>query len=1017
MKHAEPVPGDEQDRQCSEIFYLPMHAVRKEDSSTSKLRIVFDASAKSTSGTSLNDQLLVGPTVHASLVDVLIRFRQHQIAVTADVSRMYRAVLLHETQRDLHRFLWRENSQERIKDYRMTRLTFGVSASSFAANMALRQNAIDHKKSHPLAYQVTIDDFYVDDCLTGRDTVEDVVELVDELLELSALGGFTLRKFKASNQQVLVKLSKDLIDPKSTQEIKDQNDFTKVLGVEWNSDLDCFRPMISLPEEETPLSKRILVSNIARLFDVMGWCSPTIIQMKMLLQELWEKNLSWDQPVPASIEKTWERWRRELSELRKHLIPRPYFPKPVRREDIQLHGFCDASELAYAGVVYLRAVDSNESVYVSLVMAKTKVAPIKRLSIPRLELCSGVVLSKLLSQVANTLAIPHSHVYAWTDSRVVLGWLQGNPRRFKPFVGNRIAEISELVPCGCWRHVQGVDNPADCASRGIFPSQLAEYKPWWHGPPWLGQAQETWNITKEFPEHPIPSEERGIPQIALAAQTLNLPLIERVSNYSRLRRVTGWILRFTQNCKAVEQDRIKCPALTVQELERAEEFWCRSAQELAFHEEISSLKSKGNLRPSSKLLTLNPFLDDQGLLRVGGRIRLSDLPYKRRHPIVLPGEHRFTKLVIRSEHERLLHAGLTATSASLSRKFHILNCRRAVRTIVRSCVKCRKVTARPNTQLLGQLPADRLQPGQSFDCVGVDYAGPMLIKSGPVRRPVLKKAYVAVFVCFTTKAVHLELVSDLTTAAFIATLRRFIGRRGLPSKIWSDHGSNFIGAERELKELLRGERSSELADFCASQGIRWTFTPEHAPHFGGLWEAAVKAFKVHIRKVIGEVRLNFEELTTILVQVEACLNSRPLVPLPDASEALEVLTPGHFLIGKPPMALPDQGVGTTKDYTFLKRWQLCQSLVRHLWTRWSKEYVDTLWKMSKWQTPSRNLRVGDIVCLRDEPTAPTRWPLARVVEIHPGKDGKVRVATVETVKGRYTRPVVKMVPLVFHEED
>ena len=240
-------------------------------------------------------------------------------------------------------------------------------------------------------------------------------------------------------------------------------------------------------------------------------------------------------------------------------------------------------------------MDSNDRVYVSLVMAKTKVAPIKRLSIPRLELCSGVILSKILSHVANTLAIPHTNIYAWTDSRVVLGWLQGNPRRFKPFVGNRIAEISEMIPSGCWRHVQGIDNPADCASRGIFPLQLANYEPWWRGPQWLGCARDKWDASGKFPEHPIPSEEREIPQIALAAQTLSLPLIEDVSEYSRLRRITGWVLRFVNNLKAKEEERIRCPTLTVRELERAEKFWCRSAQESAFLNEISSLKTKGKL--------------------------------------------------------------------------------------------------------------------------------------------------------------------------------------------------------------------------------------------------------------------------------------------------------------------------------------------------------------------------------------------------------------------------------------
>ena len=305
--------------------------------------------------------------------------------------------------------------------------------------------------------------------------------------------------------------------------------------------------------------------------------------------------------------------------------------------------------------------------------------------------------------MASTLAIPPTNIYAWTDSRVALGWLRGNPRRFKPFVGNRVAEISETIPSGCWRHVQGVDNPADCASRGIFPSQLANHDPWWCGPQWLGRTTESWENSEEYPEHPIPSEERDLPQIALAAQHLYLPLIEKISNYSRLRRVTAWMLRFIKNCRIKDDERMKRHVLTVQEIKHAEEFWCRAAQESAFLEEIASLKAKGKLRSTSKILTLHPFLDPQGLLRVGGRIRLADLPYSRRHPILLPRDHRLTKLIVRTEHERLMHAGSAVVSASLSRRFCILNSRRTIRTIIRSCIKCRKVAARPSPQLFGQL--------------------------------------------------------------------------------------------------------------------------------------------------------------------------------------------------------------------------------------------------------------------------------------------------------------------------
>ena len=249
----------------------------------------------------------------------------------------------------------------------------------------------------------------------------------------------------------------------------------------------------------------------------------------------------------------------------------------------------------------------------------------------------------------------------------------------------------------------------------------------------------------------------------------------------------------------------------------------------------------------------------------------------------------YTELLITSEHRQLLHAGATLFSSSLSRRFCILNGRRTIRSIVHRYAKCRKVAAKPKPQIFGQLPADRVNPGPTFACVGIDYAGRLLIKSGPVHKPVLKNSFVTVFVCFTTKAVHLELVSELTTAAFIATLRRFIGRRAIRRTIWSDHDSKFIGAERKIQQLLCEGGSKQVADFCTSQRINWTFSPEHAPHFGRLWEAAVNSFKTHVNLVLAEVKLNFEEFSTMLVQVEACLNSRPLTPLPDQLDGIEAV--------------------------------------------------------------------------------------------------------------------------------
>ena len=487
LKHAESVPSVDLNKPPESVFYLPMHAVRKELSATTKIRAVFDASAKSSTGVSLNDTLLVGPTIHPLLVDVLLRFQLHRVALTADVSRMYRAVMLPESDRDFHRFVWRQNPDEPLQDYRMTRVTFGISASSFAANMAVKQNALDFVLKYPLAAKIVDESFYVDDALTGADTVEEAIETQTQLQGLFSQAGFLLLKWpwNSNESTVLQHISPDLLESNSTHVISDPEEYTKTLGLEWNTSMDHFQLTVAdLPPLEN-VTKRLLVSDIAKTFNVLGWFAPSIIKAKILLQRLWEWKVNWDDPVPQPIRDAWFQWRSESNLLIVMNIPRCYFPKTAQITSFQLHGFCDASELAYAGVVYLRMTDLNENVHISLVAAKTKVAPIKRLTIPRLELCGAQLLTKLLHHVREALHIPIQDIYAWTDSTIVLSWLEGNPHRFKTYVGNRISCIVELVAPSQWSHVDGTQNPADCASRGLFPSELLEHELWWSGPEWL----------------------------------------------------------------------------------------------------------------------------------------------------------------------------------------------------------------------------------------------------------------------------------------------------------------------------------------------------------------------------------------------------------------------------------------------------------------------------------------------------------------------------------------------------
>ena len=1020
-QHAEEVPPEDLGKPPDQVFYLPIHIVRKETSTTTKVRAVFDASATTTTGISLNSTLMVGPTIHPPLVDVLIRFRLHRIALIADVSRMYRAVLLAEGDKDLHRFLWRDDPKERLKDYRMTRLTFGVSASSFIANMCVKQNAIDFRVQYPRAAGQVEKSFYVDDYLGGADSVQEAVELRGEMHQLFQKGDFLLRKWSSSDPVVVESIPIELRDTHATIALSESDQYAKTLGIEWNASSDCFRMSVTaLPPVEC-MTKRSLVSDVSKVFDALGWYSPTIVKAKILLQKLWLERLDWDEPVPDEILEQWARWRNELPMLSTHQLPRCYHPKDSFIVSTQLHGFSDASEKAYSGVVYLRMEDSDGFIHTSLVVSKTRVAPIKQLTIPRLELNGALTLAKLLSHCKEVLDLPVDSMYAWTDSTIVLSWIQGNPRRFKVYVGNRVAQILELTPASCWNHVISEDNPADCASRGILPSELLSHNLWWNGPHWLKLPRVRWPQSTN--SAPIGLQEcteefkTDVCHLVVMTQELLIPA-DKLSSFSLYGRVTAWVIRFIGNCKArVRRSQTADGPLTVPELHKASNYWFSVIQREHFPVELKSLKATSKRIPtSSKLSSLNPIIDEDGILRVGGRQQKAKFSYNSRHPIILDSKHPLTKLLIRSEHEHLLHGGSLLVSSSLFRNYHIVGGQRAIRSIVRSCVVCRRRTPKPNPQLMGQLPPQRITPDIVFENVGVDYAGPLYLKQGSVRKPTILKSYVCVFVSMSVKAIHLELVSDLTAEAFVACLRRFIARRGKPSSIWSDHGTNFVGANRTLKELqaflLSKKTEDTICDFCSSQGIDWHFIPERSPHFGGLWEAAVKSFKTHLTRVIGNSKLNFEEMCTVLAQIEACLNSRPLGVVPhNDDDGIEVLTPGHFLIGRPLSAVPDHPESYLK-LSILRRWYLCENLVRHFWDRWRKEYLVSLQKYSKWKHPMRNFSVGDVVVFKDDNVTPTQWPIARITKTSAGADGMVRVVTLKTKNGVYNRPVTKIALLL-----
>ncbi|XP_070170737.1 uncharacterized protein [Polyergus mexicanus] len=413
---------------------------------------------------------------------------------------------------------------------------------------------------------------------------------------------------------------------------------------------------------------------------------------------------------------------------------------------------------------------------------------------------------------------------------------------------------------------------------------------------------------------------------------------------------------------------------------------------------------------SSSLLSLYPFLGKDKLIRLGGRIDNSSLSYDERHPIILP-KHRISDLLIAQAHKASLHGGTQLMLRILRQNYWIISARTSVKSLIRSCVKCVRERARTSQQLRGNLLQPRVTPSAPFSHTGVDYAGPMNIIPSVGRGQRSKKYYVAVFICLSTKAVHLEYVDDYATNGFLSAFRRFASRRGLPSDMYSDNGTNFQGADRQLNTTFqRLVADPQIQDAIANDNVKWHFIPPSAPHFGGLWEAGVKGLKFHLKRAIGSRTLSQIEFATLLCQIETCLNSRPISALHDDPNDFSALTPGHFLVGRPLVSPPEESV-LDIDSNRLSRWQQVRAILEQIWRSWSSDYLHTLQQRRKWRENKPELKINELVLLKNNLAPPSKWELARILDVHPGSDGHVRVVTLRTAKTTLKRPITQICQL------
>ncbi|XP_058828346.1 uncharacterized protein LOC131688193 [Topomyia yanbarensis] len=991
---------EEESTNLDRVWYLPLGVVRN-PKKPEKIRLIWDAAAR-VNGVSLNDMLLKGPDMLTSLFAVLLQFRQRPVAICGDIKEMFHQIRIISRDKHSQRFVYRKQPDQVPTVFVMDVATFGATCSPCSAQYVKNMNAQDFEPLFPRAVEAILKAHYVDDYLDSVDTIDEAVQIVEDVKHVHAQGGFEIRNFSSNSSEVLRRLGETKDVQKKSMILEKISDSERVLGMVWRPALDVFTfdttlkdDLVVLLAEDVIPTKRQVLRLVMSLFDPYGFIAHFIVHGKILMQHIWRSGTDWDEKIVESLLDLWNDWTRLLKNLSEVEVPRCFFGKMSSKlhSGIQLHGFVDASELAYACVAYLRIVQEGK-VRCVLVAAKTKVAPLKSISIPRLELQAGLIGGRLMENIGTALNLPIEKRFVWTDSRTVLSWTRSDSRRYHQYVGFRVGEILNVSTVDEWRYVPSKQNVADDATKWGFGPSFSFSSRWYIGENFLYCPENEW------PTQPVKqwTTEEELRVVFQYHQELPPPLIDvsRFSSWNRLLRTTAYVLRAVKLFRKGKQT----GPLTSGELRQAENLLWRLAQFEVYPDEYCVLEfNKSNPEKEKRriekysLYEQSPYMDDEGVIRMNSRIGAAPtVSFGAKYPILLPKDHKLTALLVDNYHQRFKHQNQETVFNEIRQQFRIPKLRPLIQRVARSCLYCKVRKATPKPPMMAPLPRVRLTPHiRAFSYTGIDYFGPIQVKQGRS----LVKRWVALFTCLTTRAVHLEIVHSLSTQSCVMAIRRFIARRGSPSDLYSDNGTCFRGASNLLTEQIKAIHEGCAVTFTNAH-TNWYFNPPSAPHMGGCWERMVRSVKAAMGGISEHSRHPSDEvLETVVLEAESIVNSRPLtyVPLDNADQ--EALTPNHFLLyGSSGIVQPRTQL--VYDGSALRdSWKLAQHLANEFWKRWVREYLPTLTRRTKWFEHVKPIEAGDVVIVVDE-NKRNGWLRGRVVEIVRGRDGQVRSAKVRT---------------------
>ncbi|XP_055590040.1 uncharacterized protein LOC129752222 [Uranotaenia lowii] len=1016
-------------------WYLPLNFVIN-PKKQGKMRLVWDAAAKN-KGVSLNDFLLKGPDMVSCLSTVINGFRERRIAFGADIREMFHQIRVRSEDRQAQRFLFRTDVEREPQIFVMDVVVFGASCSPCTSQYVKNLNAREHAVQYPEAAKAIIEKHFVDDYFDSVDTECEAVQRAKDVKAVHAAGGFELRNWMSNSPEVLKELGSTSMESARFVEVNKTDNVERVLGISWNAVKDTFVFSTDMRADLHPFikegawpTKRIALRCIMSMFDPKQFLAPILIHGRIIMQDVWRSGIEWDDKLREEQYHQWLRWTNLFPLIDTVEIPRCYLGRfdSTSYESVQLHVFSDAGEDAYGTVAYFRFV-KDELIHCAFIEAKAKVAPLQHMSIPRKELQAATLGARLAKGIRESHSFPITKTVMWTDSKAVYSWIRSERKKFKEFVAHRVGQILSLTNPEDWRWVPSKENAADDLTKWGKGTEINSDSRWFKGPEFLHQSEENW---PEQNQNIIVIEDEVRAHVLFSATTCTDVFgsrIEHISRWTILVRMVATVYRYVENCKLRVANKpidalptnaagrkSQIPGVVVplrqEEYFMAENCLWRMAQQEEYADEIALLSrnrkvpkdQQRQLERSSNLYDKSPFLDEFGVLRVEGRTVFADFAsYDARFPIILPKRHPITRKLVENCHQRTNHSSRETVVNELRQRFCIGSLRAIVESVIKECQWCKVHKARPFIPKMAPLPRQRMALGvEPFSYVGLDYFGPLEVSVGRRR----EKRWVALFTCMTTRAVHLEVAHTLNTESCKMAIRRFVKRRRSPLEIFSDNGTNFVGASRELAAAIR-KINGDCADTFTCSKTKWTFNPPAAPHMGGVWERMVRSVKVALNTIVDGGKLTDEILSTALVEAEDLINSRPLTYVStNVKDDLEALTPNHFLKGCAAECLPPRSQTEQVD-ALRSRYHRAQQLADKLWQRWQHEYFPSLNKRTKWFEDVREIAVGDLVFVQEE----NKHERGIVTEVKVGMDGRVRSAVVQVNNKKKLRPVSKLAVL------